>query len=233
MWAGMTIKFNWILISLSHRSGGILDHSLQRCSSLLRCVGICLYTALTTSHPVASPNHGQALAVGWMSSHLSLEYFGIQRSSWSTQWLRGTWVLWLQDKPKIISMCYFWYEVFVLMCSLGFHQTCHCALWPEFFLEVLWFVQMQICKPKMCCMLFFLDRIGFLLASLANMPYLAHIFHEFYHLTWWLMPVESAVKFLGCMPFLWVLHSLILGWISWDVHCWEDWCLLWMSFTCE
>ncbi len=34
----------YISISLSHRSGEILSHSsLQRCSCLLRFVGICLY----------------------------------------------------------------------------------------------------------------------------------------------------------------------------------------------
>ncbi len=41
-------NFLYDFISLSHRSGGILAHSsLQRCSSLLRFEGICLYTALT------------------------------------------------------------------------------------------------------------------------------------------------------------------------------------------
>ncbi len=80
-------------------------------------------------------------------------------------------------------MCDFWYEVFVLIRLLGFHQTCCCALWPKIstlvlsvVLEVLWFVQMQLCKPKPCCHVFFLERRGFLLASLPNMPYLSHIF---------------------------------------------------------
>jgi len=42
--------FLYDFISLSHLSGGILAHSyLQRCSSLLRFVGICLCTALATA----------------------------------------------------------------------------------------------------------------------------------------------------------------------------------------
>ena len=39
-------------------------------------------------------------AVGQMASYLALEYFGIQRSSWSTQWLQNVQALWLQNKPK-------------------------------------------------------------------------------------------------------------------------------------
>ena len=37
---------------------------------------------------------------GQMASHLTLECFGIQRSSCSTPWLQGARVLWQQNKPK-------------------------------------------------------------------------------------------------------------------------------------
>ncbi len=45
-------------------------------------------------------NLGQALAVERISSHLSLEYFGIQRTLVNSMTVR---CLWLQNKPKIIS----------------------------------------------------------------------------------------------------------------------------------
>ena len=50
--------------------------------------------------PGAWPNYSHALAVRQMASHLTLECFGIQRSSWSTPWLQGAQVLWLQNEPK-------------------------------------------------------------------------------------------------------------------------------------
>ncbi len=67
------------------------------------------------------------------------------------------------------SMCDFWYEVFVLKCSLVFHQTWHimakhlhfgliCS--KDIVLEILWFVQMQLCKPKLCCHAFLEKRLS-------------------------------------------------------------------------
>ena len=66
-----------------------------------------------------------ALAVGQTASHLSLEYFGIQRSSWWTQWLQGAQVLWLQNKPSItlFDSCY---EVFMLISCVWFSPR---SLW--------------------------------------------------------------------------------------------------------
>jgi len=56
--------------------------------------------------PVPWPNFCQVLAV----DRLTLEYFGIQRSSW---WLQGVQVLWLQNKPTsavgMRDLC--WYDV--------------------------------------------------------------------------------------------------------------------------
>lgn len=46
--------------------------------------------------PAARPNFSQ----GQMASHVTLEYFGIQRRSSSTQWLQGLQVLYLKNKPK-------------------------------------------------------------------------------------------------------------------------------------
>ena len=65
------------------------------------------------------------------------------------------------------SLC--WYPVF------GFRLFWCCALWPNISTLVLsfqrtlfqkswWFVQMQLSKPKLCCMLF-LERRGFLLQA--------------------------------------------------------------------
>jgi len=42
-------------------------------------------------------------------------------------------------------------------------------------LEVLVFVEMQLCKPKPCSHVF-LARRGFLLETLTNIPYLCHLF---------------------------------------------------------
>lgn len=57
-----------------------------------------------------------------------------------------------------------WYEVFILkfcvwfspdmaLCIIAKHLTCAKNIDPE----VLWFVQIQICKPKLCCQ----NRAGF------------------------------------------------------------------------
>jgi len=54
------------------------------------------------------PSFSQALAVRQMASHLTPEYFGIQRSSW-TQWLQAIQVLWLQNKPTSSALhCRAW-----------------------------------------------------------------------------------------------------------------------------
>lgn len=42
----------------------------------------------------------QGLSVGQITSPLTLEYFGIQWSLWSTQWPQGALVLWLLNKPQ-------------------------------------------------------------------------------------------------------------------------------------
>ncbi len=71
-----------------------------------------------------------------------------------------------QNHHPSTSMCIFWDEVFVLTCSLGFSSnvalcimTKHLHLGlicsKEIVLEVLWFVQMQVCKLKLCCHVFF------------------------------------------------------------------------------
>lgn len=74
----------------------------------------------------------QPLAVRHMTSHFTLEYFDILRSSWSTPWLQGAQILWLQNKLNhhpISSLdgmrCICWYAM------LGFHQMWYCALWPN------------------------------------------------------------------------------------------------------
>jgi len=42
------------------------------------------------------------LIIGLIASDLTLAYFGIHMSSWSTQWLQGAQVLWLQNKKREI-----------------------------------------------------------------------------------------------------------------------------------
>ncbi|MEE6509716.1 hypothetical protein FKM82_027428 [Ascaphus truei] len=101
-----------------------------------------------------------------MGSHLTLEYF------WYTDAFRGR----LNDckiprsygcktSPNhhpSITMLDSWYEVFVLICCVWFLPSvalCIVAKHLHFGLicrkdivpEVLWFVQMQLCKPKPCC----------------------------------------------------------------------------------
>lgn len=119
-----------------------------------------------------------ALAAGKMTSHLTLENIGVQRSKWSTQRLQSAEILWLQNKPTSTTVltvdmrCLFWYAV------PGFRQIWRCALWPNVLAlvssvpkdvvsDVLLSVQMQMCKPKMCCQVLF--RLFLHLPSLVNL----------------------------------------------------------------
>ena len=95
------------------------------------------------------PSYSHALAVRQMASHLTLEYFGIQRSSWWTQWIHG------------VEVQYFsWYIVF------GFLQTCCCALWPNIS-TLVWSVQRTLFQ-KSCALL----RCSFANLSCAAMFFL-------------------------------------------------------------
>jgi len=80
---------------------------------------------------INNKNEALALAVGQMASHLTLEYFGILRSSWWTQWLQGAQVLWLQNKPKS-SALHSWCEVFVLTCCVWFSPNVLLCVWPNY-----------------------------------------------------------------------------------------------------
>ncbi len=123
MWSGLSGL-------LQHLDYFLFSHSVE---DLLVCLDHC---------PVAWPNFGHAIAVIRMASHLTLEYFGIQRDSWSTQWLWGTQVLWLQKKPKLISpspaclnfgmrcLCWkvFWLSPNVALCIIVKHlHFGHCS----------------------------------------------------------------------------------------------------------
>lgn len=109
--------FLYGFISISCGCGVILVHSsLQCCFISLRFASICLCTALLLSHHsilirLSSglwPGHCDALILFFFSHSvvdlllcsgsffrihdltLGFKYFGIQRSSWLTEWLQGT-----------------------------------------------------------------------------------------------------------------------------------------------
>lgn len=42
---------------------------------------------------------------------------------------------------------------------------------------------------------------------------------------------EACSVALGFSQFHWTLHSLILGWICWDVHSWREWQTSWIFST--
>ncbi len=102
------------MISVSMRSGLWLGHShvLQIC---WRVWDHC---------PVAWPIFGQALAVGRMSSHLTLQYFGIRKEfmvdSMIVRCPGPVATKQAQTHQPSTSMCNAWYEAFVLIWSLGF-----------------------------------------------------------------------------------------------------------------
>lgn len=91
------------------------------------------------------------------------------------------------NHQPLTSMCDFWYEVFVLMCSLGFflnvllcimakhaHSALICS--KDIVLEVLYeLFRCNFANLNYAAVLFS-DRRGFPLASLPNMPYLSHSF---------------------------------------------------------
>lgn len=89
--------------------------------------------------PAAWPSSSQALAVREVASNLTLKYFGIDKSSWSTQWLRDAQVLLLQNKSKSSTLHHCaWqlvYQFVLLYCAFFilsfFPQTWHCELWPK------------------------------------------------------------------------------------------------------
>jgi len=104
----------------------------------------------------------QALVVRQMASHLTREYFGIQRSLWSTQ------VLWLQNKPKSSPLHQHVRQmVIVLICCVCVWRCASCpnisifgCICPKDIVpEVLWFGQMQLCKPKQCCHVLFREKM--------------------------------------------------------------------------
>jgi len=116
-----------------------------------------------------------------MASHLTLEYFGIQRSSRSTQWLQSVQVLWLQNKPKSSALHHNVWQlvwgvcaemlplIFTKHSAVRYNQTsplwshlskAHCSRYLV--------VCSVILENLSCATMFFLGRRGFLLATLAN-----------------------------------------------------------------
>lgn len=92
------------------------------------------------------PSLVQASAAGQMGSHLILEYFGTQ---WSySQWLQGVPVLYFKKScAEVDRKCLCWCAVFgILDKQLHFGLLCLKDIIPD----DLVFVQMQLCKTKMC-----------------------------------------------------------------------------------
>lgn len=84
--------------------------NLDSFSGILLEISSCLWDHC----PAAS--FSRALAVRQMASLLTLEYFGIRRSSWLTQWLESAQVLLLQNKPTSSPMLDGGIMVLLLMC---------------------------------------------------------------------------------------------------------------------
>jgi len=169
----------------------------------------------------------QALAVRQMASHLTQEYFGIQRSSWWTARCPG-----LRTSPNhqpSTTVLDSWYDMF------GFLQTCCCALWPNIS-TLVWSVQRTLFQ-KSCglfrCIFTNLSCAAMLLfrekrlspATLPNKPYLFSLF--LIVLSWTL---TSNMLTEACRVWDVALGFLTL---TWDVHSWDDWQLSLMFSTCE
>ncbi len=122
------------------------------CWRLLVCLDHCL---------VAWPNFGHALAVIRMASHLFMVDSVTVRCPGPVATKQA------QNHQPSTSLLDFWYEVFVLISSFGFHQMWRCALWSyistlDIVLEVLWFVQMLLSK--------------IIILATPNMPYILVLF---------------------------------------------------------
>jgi len=101
-----------------------------------------------------------------MASHLTQEYFGIQRRSWWTQWLQGTQVLWLQNTPKSSALHHRAWQMeqcvcadlvclffpYVLLCIMTKHLHFGLVSPENIVPEVLLFVQMTLCCAAMFCL---------------------------------------------------------------------------------
>lgn len=69
-----------------------LEHSWRHvffCHCFLNCHSVVVLLLCLGSLSYGMSVYSQASAVGQMASHLILEYFGIQRISWSTRWQQG------------------------------------------------------------------------------------------------------------------------------------------------
>lgn len=115
-----------------------LSGPLQHISFLFsRCC--CWYALGSLSCCMMCMSSSQALAVREMASNLTLKYFDIDKSSWSTQWLRDAQVLQLQNKSKSSTLHHCaWqlvYQFVLIYCAFFilsfFPQTWHCELWPK------------------------------------------------------------------------------------------------------
>lgn len=101
--------------------------------------------------PISWYYFSQALTVWQIASYPTPEFSSIQRSLRLTQWLRGAWDQWLQNKPKSL--------VFLIRASLLVWNICAGVLCLELWSnistsvpEVMWFVQ-HLRKPKCAAIL--------------------------------------------------------------------------------
>lgn len=192
-------------VSLSHHYGGIFTTLLQFTEvwghlfmhSSLTTFGLWLDNCNTlillqiccdTWHHCPVPK-----TLRQMASHLTIEYFDVQRSLW--QWQQGAQFLWLQ-KPKLpppprpsllaISMkclSYILFSANVPLCILSKHVLFDLVCPRDIVPELLWVMQMQLCKA------FFLEVGCFTPGNPSNQATLIQCFvfscfHELSHLGW-------------------------------------------------
>lgn len=152
-----------------------------------------------------------------LSNRRTLEHFGIQRSSWSIQWLRGAQVLWLQNKTKsaphhhpaigwgIRLICCVWLMRCILAKHLhvGFvYQKDICLRARSHFLQTLQINDTSSGFSNSTCMKF-----------------------NIYHADWGLWTLRCSSWVFGTLS---VGQPDFVGWI-----CWEDWQLSQTFSTCE
>jgi len=93
------------------------------------------------------------------------DYLGLHRSSWSTGPgpVAAKQAQIITPPPQRLTVCLCWYAVFgfcpnVALCIMAKHLYFCLVCLKNIIPEVLWFVQMQLCKPQPCCHVLFRDK---------------------------------------------------------------------------
>lgn len=119
-----------------------------------------------------------------MTSHLTSEYAGIQRSSWLTQCLPGAQVLWMHNKAKSSPLHHCARQLVRVDCAnimFGCLPTwpCTCLQYSQTSSLCSYLSKghccTSLCKPKSSCHHSF-QKAGFLLHIFSNKPFLFSLF---------------------------------------------------------